>query len=204
MPERALLQRRFFSGGLSVSLWLRRGGREAGGGRSRLFGCGSSSIFIFRSRPVPFVFEREVRHGFSGRRRFSASRPWGHLARDGDSRLMVRRARVLFLLGMVCAGGSFYHSGGLWVRVRSRVGARTPWLARVRSCLRFKGWSSMPPQWPRALLPHLRTSFRGSDSVFQFVSPWSRRLSLVVVVRGFRSGTSPLFFISSLRWQVIV
>ncbi|KAF3523366.1 hypothetical protein F2Q69_00050200 [Brassica cretica] len=58
-PEKASLQKRFFSGGLFVSLWLRQGGREAGGGCSRFF-------------------EREVRHAFSERRRFYASGPWSH------------------------------------------------------------------------------------------------------------------------------
>ena len=44
-PMSAPLQRCFFSGGLPISLWLRRVGWEAGGGCSRFFGLDRDQFF---------------------------------------------------------------------------------------------------------------------------------------------------------------
>ena len=106
-------------------------------------------------------------------------------------------------IGVVCAGGSFYHGGGLWVWTRSRDGAQAQWLARARSSSWFKGWSSMPSQWPCALLPHVEPPLRGSWSV---LPAWFYPKSAPLVVLSNSVGFGwelALFFISCLLVQAM-
>ncbi|WZZ20758.1 hypothetical protein YC2023_122145 [Brassica napus] len=65
--------------------------------------------------------------------------------------MAVRRYRSKGSLGL---GSSFS------ALVVSRDGAQAQWLARARSSSWFKGWSSMPSQWPCALPPHLEPPLR--------------------------------------------
>ena len=204
MPGSSPLQRCFFSGGLSASLWLRRGSRAVGEGCSRLLGWGSRSIFSLRSR----LASLRLRVG---------GMAW-LLQVVGGSLLLVQRVirlgmKLSALVGssslgsnpicVVCAGSSFYHGGGLWAWARSRVGAWAQWLARVWSCLRFKEWSSMPFQWPRALPPHLRTSYFRFLICFSFCfSLMSAALVGLSKSEGF-VGILPSFFIPSLLRQAM-
>ncbi|KAF3524743.1 hypothetical protein F2Q69_00047236 [Brassica cretica] len=146
-PGSAPLQRCFVSGGLSVSLGLRRGGR-AGGILS-----GFSMSMSGRDRVAP-----------SGRQQFAALVLGG--IRLGmailGSRWFVELEVSPSWLG-VCWWILLPRQ---WVVGWSTqvVGARAQCPTRVRSSVSVKEWSSMPLQWPLAMPPHCGPKIRSSCS----------------------------------------
>ncbi|WZZ54616.1 LOW QUALITY PROTEIN: hypothetical protein YC2023_054723 [Brassica napus] len=130
-----------------LSMGLRRGGREAGGSCSRLFGID----FLLRSRHAFSV--HEAKNGGSSFGSVVVRRFWsrGFFGSDGWFS-SVRRFRLLLSLVEVCAGGSHYHGG--------EFSSQAGWCSRSvavsrKYCQRFKRRSSMLLRWPLARLPHL-------------------------------------------------
>ncbi|KAF2593981.1 hypothetical protein F2Q70_00043059 [Brassica cretica] len=154
-PGSAPLQRCFVSGGLSVSLGLRRGGRAGG------ISSGFSMSVSGRDGVAP-----------PGRRQFAA--------------LVLGGIR----LGMAILGSRWFVElevspswlGVCWWILLPRqwvvgwstqvVGARAQCPTRVRSSMSVKEWSSMPLQWPLAMLPHCGPQIRSlcSDILSWFLS----------------------------------
>ncbi|WZZ81864.1 hypothetical protein YC2023_102436 [Brassica napus] len=112
--------------------------------------------FLLRCSPIRLLVRR--RFGLPLLRLWwvSASGLGCHLARVGASRFS----------SVSSGAGSPFPSMSVY-RVPCALSSQVGWCSstikvRVGLCLRFKGWSSMPPQWPPALPPHFESSLHGS------------------------------------------